>query len=77
MIDTIYKGIGRTIDTTVAELLPKLQLLTLEGQEEDGNLIWSGHQDDISEADYRTFFAQEHGHFPSDSEDYDQVAQER
>lgn len=51
MTDEIYKGIGRVSDTFVYELLPKLQKLSLEGQDSDGELIWAGHQDTIKEVE--------------------------
>lgn len=51
MIDTLYKGIGRIDDTYVYQILPKLQKLSLEGQDDDGELIWAGHQDTIREVE--------------------------
>lgn len=71
MIDKTYKGIGRTIDTNIYELLPKLRHLTLEGQDDDGNLIWSGHQQAFGEAEYEESYYCEHGQFPVERDDYD------
>ena len=46
-----YAGISRNEDTLAYQLLPKLRHLTLEGVAEDGNLIWSGHRDEVEKVE--------------------------
>ena len=58
----------RVSDTYGYELIPKLRFLTLEGVDEDGDLIWSGHQDDYAKADHAYFYYCEHRRFPWEDE---------
>jgi len=69
MIDPIYKGIGRVGDTQAYELQTKLKMLSLEGQDDDGSLIWAGHQDTFVEVDRIIDYYEEHGQFPTDPDE--------
>ena len=46
-----YAGISGNEDTLAYQLLPKLEHLILEGVAEDGNLIWSGHKDEVEKVE--------------------------